>query len=67
MEGNRQQGPHNIKYGKWVDIGNKREGDLSREAIQTMCSLKENLRTIKVDIKKLLKARDEQEEINEIL
>ena len=47
--------------------GNKREGDLSREAIQTMCSLKENLRTIKVDIKKLLKARDEQEEINEIL
>ena len=45
----------------------RREHDRSLEIMETMCNIKEDIEIIKADNKKLLKNKEEQEEINEIL
>ena len=61
------KGPLVIEEGIWVELGNRIECDISLKMVETMCNIKEDLEIIKANNKKLLKAKEEQEEINEIL
>ena len=63
MEGHSHQnmeGPPIIEEGICVDLGNRRERDISSKMMETMHSLKENLESIKADNENLLKVKVEQ-------
>jgi hypothetical protein len=51
----------------YVELNNEQPQDNSIGLLETMCSIKEELQSIKEDNEKLLKASKEQEELNEIL
>lgn len=69
MKGHNQQdleGPHVVEEGIWVDLGNRREHDISSKLMETMHNIKTYWESINdVNNKTLLKAREEKEEIKE--
>ena len=50
-----------------MELENKRQAYVKYEMLETMRSLKEVLKSLKVDNAKLLRAKSKQEELNELL